>query len=155
MLRDVTASDSFTLFVRDCEADLRRALTAGFGYEVGREAVAEALVYGWEHWDRIQGLENPPGYLFRVGQRKAGRMATRSFDLGPEVAVSGESWFEPGFATVWGSLSARQRVVVGLLHAFDWSLGEVAELLGVSRSSVRSYEQRGLKKLRRELGVEL
>jgi hypothetical protein len=80
VLRDLTASDSITEFVRECEADLRRALTAGFGSEVGRESVAEALVYGWEHWERVKALENPAGYLFRVAQRKARRMANRGFD---------------------------------------------------------------------------
>lgn len=153
MLRDLTASDSFTEFMRGCEADLRRALTAGFGSEVGREAVAEALVYGWEHWERVKTLENPAGYLYRVAQRKARRMANRGAVLAPEMAISGEAWFEPGFGSAWASLSDRQRVVVGLLHAFEWSLGEVAELLGVSRSSVQSYDQRALKKLRRALGV--
>jgi DNA-directed RNA polymerase specialized sigma24 family protein len=153
LLPDVTASDSFTVFVGEREADLRRALTAGFGSEVGREAVAEALAYGWEHWERVGATENPAGYLFRVAQRKARRMTSRGINLGFEEAVSSEAWFEPGFEPAWASLSDRQRVVVGLLHAFDWSLGEVAALLGVSRSSVQSYEQRGLTKLRRALGV--
>jgi RNA polymerase sigma factor (sigma-70 family) len=153
--QDVAASDSFTMFVVEYEADLRRALTAGFGFELGREAVAEALLYGWEHWERVGELENPAGYLFRVGQRKARRMARRTFDLGPEARDSGELWFEPKFGEAWAALSDRQRVVVGLLHAFDWSLAEVASLLGVSRSSVQSYEQRGLRKLRKALGVSV
>ena len=40
------------------------------------------------------------------------------------------------------------------MHGFDWSLGEVADLLGLSRASVQTHEQRALKKLRRDLGVE-
>ncbi len=53
MLRDQTATDTFTEFARVLEPGLRRALTAGFGSEVGREAAAEALVYGWQHWERV------------------------------------------------------------------------------------------------------
>ena len=49
MLREQTAADAFSKFARSAEPGLRRALTAGFGSEVGREAAAEALVYGWEH----------------------------------------------------------------------------------------------------------
>ena len=53
-MRDQTKVDSFTEFVSEVEPRLRRALTAAFGSEVGREAAAEALVYGWEHWDRVR-----------------------------------------------------------------------------------------------------
>jgi len=154
LLRDQTAADSFTDLVRRLEPDLRRGLTAGFGSEVGREAAAEALTYGWEHWERVEGMDNPSGYLFRVGQNKARRLASRPRWLSRDEITFTEPWAEPGFGPAWSSLSERQRIVVGLVHAFDWSLGEVAELLGVSKASVQSYEQRGLRRLRRSMGVE-
>ena len=154
MLRDQTAADSFTDFVRLVEPGLRRGLTAGFGSDVGREAAAESLLYGWQHWDRVGGMANPSGYLFRVGQNKARRLAGRSRWLSRDEIVFTEPWAEPGFGSAWSSLSDRQRIVFGLIHGFDWSLGEVADLLGVSRSSVQSYQERALKKLRRNLGVE-
>lgn len=53
MLRDQTAADTFTDFVRHLEPGLRRALTAGFGSEVGREAAALAL---WRSVDRARWL---------------------------------------------------------------------------------------------------
>ena len=154
MLRDRTAADTFSEFARGLEPTLRRGLTAGFGSEVGCEAAAEALVYGWQHWERVEGMDNPAGYLFRVGQNKARRMTGGSRWLSRDEIVFTEPWAEPAFGPAWSSLSDRQRTVVGLVHGFDWSLGEVANLLGVSRSSVQSYEQRGMSKLRRDLGVE-
>ena len=155
MLRDQTAADTFTEFARRLEPGLRRGLTAGFGSEVGREAAAEALVYGWEHWDRVEKMNNPSGYLFRVGQSKARRIAGRPRWLSRDEVVYTEPWAEPGFGPAWSALSDRERVVVGLVHGFDWSLGEVADLLGLSKASVQSYEQRALKKLRDDLGVEI
>jgi len=154
LLRDQTAADTFTEFARRLEPGLRRGLTAGFGSEVGREAAAETLVYGWEHWDRVGGMDNPSGYLFRVGQNKARRIAGRSRWFSRDEVVFTEPWAEPGFGPAWGLLSDRQRTVVGLVHGFDWSLGEVADLLGLSRASVQSHEQRGLSKLRSDLGVD-
>lgn len=154
MLRDQTAADSFTEFARAVEPGLRRGLTAGFGSEVGREAAAEALAYGWEHWERVGAMDNPSGYLFRVGQNKARRLVGRSRWIGRDEISYAEPWVEPGFGPAWSSLSERQRIVVGLVHGFEWSLGEVAEFLGLSKASVQSYEQRGLSKLRRDLGVE-
>lgn len=154
MLRDQTSADSFTDFAKDVEPGLRRALTAGFGSEVGREAAAEALVYGWEHWDRVGAMESPAGYLFRVGQSKARRMLGRARRFSRVEVAFDEPWVEPQFGSAWHGLSERQRIVVGLIHAFEWSFAEVADLLGISRSSVQSYERRGLRKLRRALGVE-
>jgi hypothetical protein len=29
----------------------------------GRDAAADALAYGWEHWERIKDMKNPIGYL--------------------------------------------------------------------------------------------
>ena len=155
MLRDQTAADTFTEFAHRLESGLRRGLTAGFGSEVGREAAAEALAYGWEHWEGVGAMDNPSGYLFRIGQNKARDMTRRSWTLGHEEILYAEPWVEPAFGPSWSALSDRQRTVVGLVHGFDWSLGEVAVLLGVSRGTVQSYEKRALKKLRRDLGVEV
>lgn len=154
MLRDSETSVSFESFVLRVEPRLRRALSAGFGFELGREATAEALAYGWEHWERVGVMENPAGYLYRVGRDRARRMMKRPVASVPVAQSWGEVWFEPGLAGALEGLSEKQRVVVSLLHAFDWSMAEVAELLGVSKSTVQSYEQRGMRKLERALGVE-
>ena len=59
--------DGFTRFAEEAEPRLRLALCSGFGRQVGLEAAEDALVYGWEHWDRVKGMENPVGYLYAVG----------------------------------------------------------------------------------------
>jgi DNA-directed RNA polymerase specialized sigma24 family protein len=43
---------------------------------------------------------------------------------------------------------------VSLLHAFDWTMSEVAEFLGLSKASVQTYEARAMKKLKSALGVQ-
>jgi len=43
--------------------------------------------------------------------------------------------------------------VVMLLHCYDWTMTEVAEVLGVSKGTVQSYDTRGMRRLRRQLGV--
>jgi hypothetical protein len=67
MVVHVSRVDEFTEFVADYESRLRESLIAACGGEVGREAAAEALVYGWEHWDRGRWMENPAGYPYTVG----------------------------------------------------------------------------------------
>jgi RNA polymerase sigma factor (sigma-70 family) len=62
---------------------------------------------------------------------------------------------EPGLVPALGALSERQRIAAVLVYGFEWSLTEVAELLGVSVGSVQKHSERGLVKLRRALGVQV
>ena len=48
-----SVAEAFTEFVREVEPRLRLALVAAFGADAGVEATAEALAYGWEHWDSV------------------------------------------------------------------------------------------------------
>jgi DNA-directed RNA polymerase specialized sigma24 family protein len=156
VLPDETKADSFSGFVGDKERQLRHALTAAYGYERGREAAAEALAYGWEHWERVSAMDNPGGYLYRVGLDRARRMKPKTVTSSlPEVASGRDLWFEPGLPLAMANLPVQQRTVIALLHGYQWSIGEVADLMGISRSTVQSYAERGLAKLRRKLGVEL
>ena len=50
-------------------------------------------------------------------------------------------------------LSDRERITVMLVNGFEWSLAEVAELLGVSKSTVQTHTERGMAKLRAGMGV--
>ena len=56
-------------------------------------------------------------------------------------------------AVLLAGLSDRERVAVVLMNGFEWSLAEVAELLGVSKSTVQTYAERGMAKLRAGMGV--
>ena len=153
MVQDHVKADAFRLFVESNERPLRQALTAAVGPDIGREAAAEALAYGWEHWDRVGSLDNPAGYLYRVGRNLARRRRRPNAQLA-SVAAHSEVWVEPGLPLALGRLSDRQRVAVSLVHGYGWSLIEAAGLLGVSKGTVQSYVDRGLKRLRKELGVE-
>ena len=154
MLPDQTRSDSFTDFVDDVELRLRQALTAALGPEVGREASADALAYAWEHWERISVMENPVGYVYRVGQSRGGRMRRRRRVVLPPVATERLPWVEPGLPAALARLSEKQRTVVLLLHSYEWTMSEVAGLLGVSKGTVQSYADRAMHGLRRRLKVE-
>jgi RNA polymerase sigma factor (sigma-70 family) len=134
------------------EPRLRRALVARYGTERGREATAEALAWGWEHWGRLQAMENPTGYLYRVGCSKT-RVRRRRV-LFEASGAQDEPAVEPALAGALSRLSANQRTAVVLVEGYGWQLHEVAELLGTSVSTVNTHLRRGLAKLRADLGVE-
>lgn len=146
--------DGFASFVERVEPRLRTALCSGFGRQVGPEATADALAYAWEHWDRVCAMDNPDGYVWRVGRNRALRLMPRSVRMFADVKVEGLPWVEPGLPPALSSLTEKQRTCVLLLHGFDWTFAEVADLLGISRSSVQRHHDRGMKSLKRSLKVE-
>lgn len=141
----------FEVFVRDAEPRLRRALVAAYGFEDGRDATAEALGFAWEHWDRLRGMANAPGYLFRVAQsRRRRKKVPVLFDTSDWA----EHRFEPGLPRALATLSERQRLAVVLVHGFGYTLREVAEMTGIRQTTVQNHAERGLARLRNILGVD-
>ena len=139
-------------FVRRDGVRLRAGLVAAYGPEVGADAAAEALAYGFEHWDRLVGMENPAGYLYRVGQSEARRHFRPSGYL-PVTPARGLPDFEPALAPALEALTEHQRVGVVLVHALGWTLRDASELLDVDISTLRTHIARAMVKLRTALEV--
>lgn len=142
--------EEFTRFVMEVEPRLRRAFVSLRGRDAGDDAVAEALAWAWAHWGEVQAMANPAGYLYRVGSSRSRPKPVRFADL--HRAQEGPV-FEPGLAPALGRLSTRQRTAVVLVHGCGWTHQEVADATGVSRSTIGTYVERGMTKLRKELGV--
>lgn len=143
---------AFTRFVKETEPRLSYALAAAYGIEVGAEATADALAWAWEHWDEVETMHNPAGYLYRVGQSKA-RRYFRPMVLFPSIAPVDAPAVDPDLPDALASLSKNQRVTVVLIHGLGYTEREAAELLGMSRWSVRTHADRGMAKLRSTMGV--
>ncbi len=143
---------SFVEFVERVTPRLKAALVAAVGIDRAPDAVAEALAYGWEHWDRVGAMENPAGYLYRVGVSR-GRRYRRFRPALPPVPDGEMPWVEPGLPKALSRLSEKQRVVVLLVHSFGWTQDEAAQLLGISRATAQTHLERGMNRLRSTLGV--
>lgn len=154
MTTETTKVDAFTRFVQETEPRLRLALCSAFGRQAGLDATADALAYGWEHWDRLQGMANPQGYLWTVGRHRARRSGSRRSLAFGSVAIDQMPWIEPGLPAALASLSEKQRVVVMLTDGYEWTHAEVASFLGVSVGTVQRHKERALNRLRKALGVE-
>jgi RNA polymerase sigma-70 factor, ECF subfamily len=150
----VSLGVTYEEFVRRDGARLRAGLVTAYGAEVGADACAEALAYGFEHWDRVGPMANPAGYLYRVGQSEA-RRHFRPQGYLPTVPAPGLPDFEPGLAPALEALTEPQRVGVVLVHALGWTLREAAELLDVDVSTLRTHIARAMVKLRTALEVSV
>lgn len=142
----------FSSFVAEVEPRLSRALTGTYGLEVGEEATRDALVYAWENWDRVSQMENPVGFLFRVGQSRSRRYRRRRIAL-PEVRSNELPHIEPDLPKALESLSERQRSALLLIHVEGLTERDAARAMGVSRVTVRRHADRALSKLRNFLEV--
>lgn len=144
----------FTRFVKEIEPRLSYALAAAYGIEVGADATADSLAWAWENWNRLKEMKNPAGYLYRVGQTKA-RRYYRPNVLFPPVTNREAPAVDPDLHLALVDLSRNQRVCTVLIHALGYTERDVAELLGISRWSVRTHAERGLLKLRSALEVRI
>jgi DNA-directed RNA polymerase specialized sigma24 family protein len=144
-----TISD-FSAFFALAEPRLRRAFVAAHGGERGREATAEALAWAWEHWSEVDVMENPIGYLYRVGRS---RTRGRRYRVVFARADGGDPWFEPGLGDALAMLTERQRLAVGLVHGYGWTLREVAEVCGLRITTVQPHLVRGTSRRRALMGV--
>ena len=145
-------SPEFTRFVKEVEPRLSYAFYAAYGPEIGADVTADSLAYAWENWPRMQAMKNPAGYLYRVGQSKA-RWYHRPRVYFPQPLRSEMPEIEPRLPTALKQLTQNQRIAVVLVHGMDWTEQEVAALIGKSRSTVHTHLERGLARLRHEVGV--
>lgn len=100
------------------------------------EAFARAL----QHWPRVRAMQSPAGWVFQVARNCSRRNLWRASlerrlllrtprpDNIP--APAGELW------AVVAGLPPRQREVVVLRHVADLREADIAEVLGISRSTV-------------------
>lgn len=150
-MESMDESESFEAFFARVEPSLRRALVAAYGSRLGHEATAEALAWAWEHRERLDAMDRPEAYLYRVGQSRIRRRRMRLPFLRMEYR---EPVVEPELMRALRSLSRQQRVTVVLVYGYAWTMAEASELLGVSVSTVQTHLERGLARLRSIIGEE-
>lgn len=152
MLPDETRIGSFTEWAMEAEPRLRQALTSLFGVQLGRELAADALSWAWERWPAVADRDNPIGYVYGAA-RNMGRRRFRRRPVFIAVPEERLPWVEPGLPAALARMSEQQRLVVSLLHGYEWTMSEVAELLGLSKTTIQNHAERGMATLRAELGV--
>ena len=149
-----TRQQTFAEFLAATEPRLRQALVATYGAVDGREATVDALSWAWEHFDRVQAMDYPVGYLFRVGQTAVRRFGRRPLPVDPTTEqFSHLPEIAPELLPALGRLPDQQRTIVVLVHAFGWTQAAVAELLDVGPSTVHKQLSRAVDRLRHDLEV--
>jgi len=122
------------------------------------EILQDAFLTLWERWERVAGMDDPVGFLYRVAMnvfrkrlRRAAvavRKAVHLFPIGDEL-VGVETRDEA--ARLLARLTPRERAAIVVTAYLGYSSEEAGELLGIKATTVRVLTNRARATLR---GVE-
>ncbi|HVX09319.1 SigE family RNA polymerase sigma factor [Humibacter sp.] len=134
--------------------------------ELAADVVQEAMVRAHQHWSRVRSAERPDLYVKRMVTNEylswRRRWQVRNVVSASDEALRSRAPALPDHAeavthriadrdALWGRLAKlprRQRALVVLRYYEDLSDSQIAEVLGISRATVRSGISRALATLR-------
>jgi DNA-directed RNA polymerase specialized sigma24 family protein len=146
----VMTDEDFERFVVGAEPRLRRALLGAVGVDRLDDAVSEAMAFAYERWGLVSAMDNPIGYLFRVGQSKTRQRKIPHLFRGPAPSIPD---VEPRLTEFLLGLPRSQRTAVWLAHGCGWTHAEIGAAMEISSSTVATHVSRGLDRLRENLGA--
>jgi RNA polymerase sigma-70 factor (ECF subfamily) len=151
----------FALFFAEEHDALFKALYFVTGNESdAAELMQEAFLTLWERWDRIDRIQDPTAYLFRValnGFRMRARAARRAARRVVPVAESYDPFDDADVRAdvrqMLLELTPRQRAALVLLDMYGYSSDDAARIMGVRPSTVRALATKGRTVLRSSGGA--
>jgi RNA polymerase sigma factor (sigma-70 family) len=127
--------------------------------ELAEDVAQETLTRAFVRWPRVSRHVNPEGWIVRTAINVAQEInrRRRPYEDGmPAGAYEDADPFEhPGVVEALGELSRRQREVFVCRHAFDMTVKETAEMLGMNESQVKQATHEASRALRRRLATAL
>lgn len=136
-------------FLLEARPSLMKAFLGSLGPQRADDALACAFEWAFENWERLSEMDNPTGYLFRVGTTRSTPPRTpKALPVATEVGLPD---FEPRLVPALMTLTDQQRTAVWLVHACGWTYPDAAEAMGVGESTVGTHAARGMATLREEL----
>ena len=148
-------------FEEFCQAEyssMVNALTWSLGgRDLGWEAADEAFARAFERWETVGAMDNPAGWVYRVGLNWGRRRLWRGnrerelLNRVPAPEVRHLHHRDPDLAAALAELSVKLRSVVVLRVLLDYSERDTAEALNLSVGTVKSRLHRGLSRLREQM----
>jgi RNA polymerase sigma-70 factor, ECF subfamily len=151
--RDVAGFDAF---VEEEHQRLFKALYFITGRREDAEDLAqEAFLKLWERWDRIETIDDPTAYLFRVAlngfrmrRRRAVVELRNLLPSSPEHDEFMDAEIRTDVRRLLLGLTPRQRAALLLVDLLGYPSKHAARVLGVRPSTVRNLVSQGRRHLR-------
>jgi RNA polymerase sigma factor (sigma-70 family) len=151
---------SFEAFFAEEHRKLFKALYFVTGNRAdAAELMQDSFLKLWERWERIDRIDDPTAYLFRVGLNgwrmrvRAARRATRRLVAPDPVADPFEEIsLRDDVHQMLLDLAPRQRAALVLLDLYGYGSDEAARIMGIRPSTVRALATQGRAVLRAKAG---
>ncbi len=143
----------FEEFYREQRATIGRALAITLrDTQLASEAVDEAMARAYQRWSRVQALDNPGGWVYRVGLNWSRSMLRRALRPAPAWVTTAETGvdgggLDPTIDRALAQLSVEQRAVVVCRLLIGYSEAQTATALGVRPGTVKSRLARATARL--------
>jgi len=129
---------------------------------LAEDAAQEAMLRACQRWTKICDYDNPAGWCYRVGMNWAtSRWRKRRREIVTDEPRTGRAGVvtdlpedqlaDDELSEAMARLSEDQRQVIVLRIWLDWSVRDTGEALGIAEGTVRSRQNRALKRLKTEL----
>ena len=144
------------LFATHWDRLVRLAILLVDDRQTAEEVVQDAFAATYESWGRLRDTNAVLAYLqrsvvngsrSRLRRRGVARRGTRTLSVVPAPSAAEEAESRAEVHAVQRALArlpARQRQVLVLRYYLDLQEAEIAEVLRISRGSVKAYASRGL-----------
>jgi DNA-directed RNA polymerase specialized sigma24 family protein len=143
----------FEEFYREQRAPIARALAVTLrDTQLAAEAVDEAMARAYQRWTRVQALDNPGGWVYRVGLNWSRSILRRALRPAPVWVTSGSvitdrGGLDPAIDRALAQLSIEQRAVVVCRLLIGYSEAQTAVALGLRVGTVKSRLARATARL--------
>jgi RNA polymerase sigma-70 factor (ECF subfamily) len=150
------APRDFRVFFEDEHRRLFKTLyfVTGDRAEAG-DLMQEAFLKLWERWDRMDTIDDPQAYLFRVAPngsrmraRAARRAARRTVPLGVVRDPYDDVDIREDVRRMLLMLAPRKRAALVLLDLYGYSSEDAGRIMGIRPSTVRALATQGRAVLR-------
>lgn len=155
---DIEPLTDHDAFYREHHADAVRWAVALVGDRAVAEELAQDALVAVDR--KLEGLENPTGYLRRVVVNRCAswhRSHQRELRRMRRATAGAPTTYTPATDEMLSLLTAlpyQQRAAVTLRYWADWTDADIAAALGVAESTVRVLVHRAVATLRTELRPE-
>jgi RNA polymerase sigma factor (sigma-70 family) len=113
------------------------------------ELTQDAFLSVYERWDRVRGMEDPTGYLYRTAMnafrswhRRSALAAKRAIGLTRADDSIARLEEQDAVVRALAPLTSRQRAAVVLIDLMGYSSEEAGRMLGIRASTVRTHVER-------------
>lgn len=160
-LDELEASRTFeTFYLAEARTLFRRLWLVTGNRAEAEEVMQDAFLSVWERWERVGGMDDPRGYLYRTAMnlfrkryRRTMLAVRRTVGLAPSNDDFADADDRQVVRHVLATLPPRQRAALVLTEMLGFTSKEAGDALGVTEATIRSLTRHGREAFRTVMEV--